>query len=159
MTHTPNQAAPWSDVEQAMYDLVHQHPGGAVALAPLVRMNAGTLSNKVNPMMDSHHLTVLEGHAIQLVRQQFPLFHAEARAYGFISVPAPQLGNVADMELLDAWAAWHADIGETGTVIQSALKSGRITRRALREIKREMFEDFQRELELLQRLETLSDDD
>ena len=157
--HLMSHSLPYSDIDQAKYDLVHQHPGGAVALAPLLRMNPGTLSNKVNPLMETHHLTVDEAVQIQLVRRDFRLFHAEARAFNHIAVPAPDLGNVADMELLSAWADWHADIGETTALIREVLSGGRIDRRQLAEIKREMFEDFQRELELLQRLEALVDGD
>lgn len=147
-----------TDLERAMYSLVHDHEGGAPALAPLVRMNPGTLANKVNYRMDSHHLTVDEAVQIQLVRRAFPVFEAEARLFGFITVPVPRLRNVSDMQLLDAWADWHADIGETGAEIKKALQDGRITRAEIDAIRREMFEDFQRELELLQRLEALCDE-
>lgn len=154
MTHTKAI----SDIDQAMHDLVHTYPGGAPALAPLVRMNPGTLSNKVNPLMESHHLTVDEAVQIQLIRRDFCLFYAEGRLFNHACVPMPDLHNVADMELLSAWADWHADIGETGAMIKRVLEGGRITKCQLAEIKREMFEDFQRELELLQRLEAMADD-
>jgi hypothetical protein len=153
MTHIP-----YSDIDQAMYDLVHDYPGGAVALAPLVRMNAGTLSNKVNPMMDSHHLTVAEAVQIQLIRQAFPLFHAEARAFNQIAIPMPSVQPCSDMDILDAWAHWHQDTAETAMMIKQILDGVEISKRDLAELKREIFEDAQRELELLQILEAMCDD-
>ncbi|MGB0693710.1 MAG: phage regulatory CII family protein [Pseudomonadales bacterium] len=149
---------PISDIDQAKYDLVHDHPGGAPALAPLVRMNPGTLCNKVNYTMDSHHLTVDEAIQIQLIRQDFRLFYAEARLFNQVAVNTPDFDNVSDMDLLEGWAAWHADTGETADLIRQVLNGATITRQHLAEIRREMFEDFQRELELLHRLEAMVDD-
>jgi hypothetical protein len=149
---------PYSDIDQAKYDLVHDYPGGAVALAPVVRMNAGTLSNKVHPMMEGHHLTVDEAVQIQLVRQVFTLFHAEARAFNHIAIPMPSIKPSADMDILDAWAAWHKDTGETASMIKQIISGKRISKHDLAELKREIFEDAQRELELFQILEAMADD-
>ncbi len=154
MTHTPAI----SDIDQAKYKLVHDHPGGAAALAPLVRMNAGTLCNKVNPMMDTHHLTVDEAIQIQMIRRDYSLFYAEGRLFDHVTVACPEFDNVADIDLLNAWAAWHADIGQTAGLLQTVLEGAEITRSHLDALKREMFEDFQRALELLQRVEALRDD-
>ena len=48
---------------------------------------------------------------------------------------------------------------KTGALISEALNKKRILRSDLKAIRREVFEDFQRELELLQRLEALADED
>jgi hypothetical protein len=53
-----------SPLDEAQYRVVHDFKGGVVALAPLVRMNPGTLSNKVNPSVETHHLTVDEAVAL-----------------------------------------------------------------------------------------------
>lgn len=57
------------------------------------------------------------------------------------------------MALLDAWAEWDAECGETAQAIRNALSNNVITRKELEKIKSEMVEDFQKELELLTRLE------
>lgn len=157
MTHD-KKVQPMTDLEQAKYDLIHDHPRGAEGLGPIVNMNPGTLSNKVHPLITSHHLSVDEAVQIQLVRQQYPVFEAEARLFGFVTIPAPALDDVSDMDLLEAWANWHADIGETGQEIKKCLSERRVTRHALDRVRREVFEDFKCELELLKRLETLCDD-
>lgn len=150
-----------SAVDQAKYDLVHSYKGGAVALAPLLGENrsAAVLSNKVNPNSTDHHLTLDEAIALQLITQNYGLLKASATMLNHvvIELPTTDLANTSDLELLDCWASWQADCGETATVIREALSDGKIDRQELLDIKREMYEDIARELELLQRLEALAD--
>jgi hypothetical protein len=147
-----------SDVDQAKYEVVHDFPGGAARLAPLVAMRPGTLSNKVNPFQESHHLTVDEAIALQHATQDYRIFYAEARALGHVTVPVGDYAATSDVELLNAYAAFHREVGETAKEIQRALADRRITTAELTAIRREMFEDWQRELELLNRLEALCED-
>ena len=149
----------YSDIDQAKYDLVHDYHDGPKKLAAMVRMNLGTLYNKVNPTVDTHHLTVDEAIALQLAANTTSLIEAEARALGgvFLRIPL-DLACIGDLELLNAWAAWHVDTGETAAAIEQALSDGKLSRDELLKIKKEMFQDFQRELELLQRLEVICDE-
>lgn len=150
----------FSDIDQAKYAVVHDFKDGAERLATLIRMNLGTLYNKVNPSVETHHLSVDEAVSIQLATGDYRIVEAESRALGGVFVPIlPANTNISDMALLDAWAEWHIETGETAAVIRDALSDGKIDRHEVEKIKTEMFEDFQRELQLLQRLEGICDGD
>jgi hypothetical protein len=151
---------PWSDLDEAKYRLVHDyHPGGARGLGPLVRMNPGTLCNKVHPGMENHHLTVDEAVNIQAVLRRYDVLHAEARALGHVCVQLEDHSEASDMELLDAYAAYHADVGETAQAIRDALAHGDgITREAVARVERELFEDARAGFEFLARLKALAED-
>lgn len=147
----------YTPLEQAKYKLVNDYPGGAVALAPLVRMNRGTLSNKVNPDVETHHLTVDEAVSIQAFCKQYHVLYAEAAALGHVCIPLPQAdADLSDAALLDIWAEQQAEDGETAAAIRAALKDGDITKAEYQEIHKEVFEDFQAKLALLQRLGQLA---
>ena len=81
-----------------------------------------------------------------------------ARELGYVCVEIPDYSGVSDMELLNAWADWDAARGETGQAIKKALDDSIISGEEIVRIKKEMFEDFQKELALLARLEQLADD-
>ena len=150
---------PWSDLDEAKHRLVHEHPGGAKSLGPLVGINPGTLCNKVNPAMENHHLSVDEAVRIQAVRRRYDLLHAEARALGHVCVQLADHSQASDMELLDAYAAYHADVGQTAQAIRAALANGvGITREAVETVERELFEDARAGFEFLARMKALVED-
>lgn len=117
----------FSLLDEAKYPVVHDFKGGAVALAPLVRMKPGTLSNKVNPSVETHHLTVDEAVAIQHTARDCRILVAEAHLLGHTCIPLGELASVSDVALLDAYARYHAKVGETAAAIRAALADGRIT--------------------------------
>lgn len=143
-----------SNLDTAKYDTVHDYPGGAVALGPLAGMNPGTLGNKVNPTIDTHHLTLSEAVTLQALTKDYRILHAEAAMLGHVAIQLPQADACSDIELLNAYAAWTKDIGETAAAISKALE-GRIDQKALAEIHREMHEDFARALDLFARFKQL----
>lgn len=145
-------------IDLAQYQTIHNFKGGAVKLAPLINMNAGTLSNKVNPGMDSHHLTVRESIAIQSTTHTHSILQAQAQVLGFCCIELGDFSQVSDVELLNLYSQWHADIGETAQAINEALKDGKIERAEVQKIKNEFHSDIQKGFEFIARLEALIDD-
>ena len=136
---------------------------GAVALAPLVGqllgkpVNPTVLSSKVDPQNNTHHLTVDESLAIMQVTKDHSILLSLAHAVGYVCIPVVDtLANTSDMELLNAWANWQRDIAETVTVMQAALVDGDIEQHEVARIKVEVYQDFAKGLELLQRFEALA---
>lgn len=140
-----------------MYAVVHEFRGGAKKLAALVGMNAGTLSNKVNPAMEGHHLTVKESVTLQHTTRDFRILYAIAAALDHSCIPFGNFSRVSDVELLNAYARWHAEQGETAQAISDALADGRITRQEYGRVRREIHEDIQRAFEFLARMEAVID--
>jgi len=145
-------------IESAIYDTVHDHPGGAAKLALLVNMNAGTLSNKANPGMEFHQLTVKEAVAIQNVRKDYRILAAEAAALGYAIVPLGNFEGVSDVEVLTAYANYHSCIGATSAVVAEALNDQRVTKEEYEQCKREFFRAASTGLEFLSRMEALIDE-
>lgn len=145
-------------IEDAAYRVVHDFPGGAVKLAPLAGMNAGTLSNKVNPAMESHKLSVIEAVAIQHNARDYRVIQAEAQALGGVFLHLGPIPQVSDAEILTAYAAWHTDIGSTAKAIHAALEDGRITRDEINLIRKKFQAQIVTGFQLLDRLEAVCDE-
>ncbi|MBA1147410.1 phage regulatory CII family protein [Ectothiorhodospiraceae bacterium WFHF3C12] len=145
------------DLDLAIYKVVHDFPGGAPKLAPLVGMNAGTLSNKADPGMDSHQLTVRQAVAISHATKDARILHAQARALGFVCIPCGDYSGLSDLELLDSYAEWHAEIGQTAQAVRDAIADRRISAEEVRKVRRELYEDMARGFEFLARLESLQE--
>ena len=120
-------------------------------------MNSGTLQNKADPRMD-HQLTVREAVAIQTVAKDVRILRAEAQVLGHVCIELGEFNGVSDIELLNAYAAWHSEIGNTSRAIALALDDRWVTRAEYEAVKKEMFADAQRAFEFLSRLEGLIDD-
>ena len=143
-----------TDAQIARYNLVHKfkkgNKKGAEALAPLVNMNTGTLNNKVNYNLDSHHLTADENVAIQAATGNFEPIKADAIALGGVFTKLPEhIEDFNDDELLKAYLAMVKDIGETADMFNKAMEDGKIDAQELADIRRECFEDITRIMTLM----------
>jgi len=67
-------------------------------------------------------------------------------------VPQTQFRHVGDMALFEAWTASDIEHGKTAESIHEALNDKRIDEKEYHHIRAEMFVDFARQLELLNRL-------
>lgn len=150
-------------LQMAVYNTIHGYRSpngrerGAVALAPRCGMNPGTLSNKANPEMPSHILGLEESIPLQLVAVNYTILHSYAAALGHVAYQLPVHNDAGDVEILDAYAKVHERTGLKARAIREALKDGNVSRRELDEI-RALFDDEVRAgLELLTRLEALSE--
>lgn len=142
-------------IDEAGYRLVHDYPGGAPKLAPKVGMNVGTLLNKANPSQEKHQFTVREALAIQSLRGTTEMIDAEAQVLGGVFVRLGDFSGNSDLELLDLYAEYHAEIGETAQALRQALQEKTLTPALYREVEREAFEDAQAMFALLARLRAL----
>lgn len=128
---------------------------GIDGLAKKIGVNPQTFSNKCNPKQESHIPNILDILNIMDQTKNHSIIDQIARQYGYVCMPIADYTGVSDMDLLNAWAAWGAERGETEQAIQKALENGDISKEEFKEIKNEMFEDFQKELALLARLKYL----
>jgi len=151
-------------LDQAIYDTVHQYVGprgriGAVALAAQVGMNPGTLNNKAYPGNDDAQLNLRESIPLQRETHDFRILATYASLLDHAVIPLGDFAGSSDLELLDLYAGYHVEIGETAQHIRDAIATGRIRRRQVLTVRREMIEDMQAGLAFLARLEALADED
>lgn len=147
----------FSSLDEAMHQVVHQYPGGAVALAPLCGMRPGTLSNKVNPEYDGTSLFVSEAVVVQHAAKRFDILFAEAALLHHTCIPLGDFSRVSDMELLSVYADYHARLGAMAHSVSAAFADGRVTREECAQIKAAGFRAIQGFFEFVSRLESLID--
>lgn len=151
-------------VDRAIYDTVHEYVDastrqrGAVGLAPRINLQPGTLSNKANPTMDTHQLSLRESVPLQLLANDYRILRAYCLLLGHVAYPLPTADcKSSDVELLDQYASFHSAVGEKACAIRAALADGDISPAEMTEI-RSRFEAMVRTgLGLLSRLEALCD--
>jgi hypothetical protein len=139
------------------YELVHNAPGGASALAPVLNISPGTLLNKVNTKVATHHLSLDEALALQIATANYDLLKAEALTLGFIILPLPSTTLVSDIELLNAYTKVNKEFGEAANVMHEALKDGKITKDECKNFHTEVFDVINALLALAQRFEQLGE--
>jgi hypothetical protein len=150
-------------LDRAIHATVHEYQDertrhrGAVALAPRVGMQAGTLSNKANPTIETHQLGLRESIPLQIAAGDYRILHEYALALGHIAYRLPSSTKpVSDLALLDDYTAFHAAVGRKATAIRNALADGRIERAEVDDIRGEFEAAICAGLELLARLEVLA---
>ena len=144
----------WTPVQEAAYLTIHDY--GVADLAQLVGKAPRVLDNEVNPEMTRHKLGLDDSVVYQHAAGDPRILHAMARALRHVCLPLPdELRNVSDEALLDAYAHYHAEMGETAAKIREALDDGAVSAAEFREVEREFYEDVQAGFELLNRLREL----
>jgi len=147
----------FTTLDRAKYDVVHDFPGGAEKLGPLVGINPKTLDNKVNPNMDSHGLMIDEAVRIQHATKDYRILCAEAVALNHVCVPIGDFRLFSDTELLNVYSNFHVQVGEAAQQLNLTLEIG-VTREEAEIFRKEMFDVFQAGLELCHRLEAIIDE-
>jgi len=139
----------------AIYETVHGYINprtgkrGAAGLAPVVGMPASTLQNKANPAETFANLSMKEARSLMLATGDHRIGHQLMADIGEVCVPVPVHEFPADMDLLEAWAVWQAEIGETVLALKDALEDGRVTRAEVARVRNELAEDFAKGLAML----------
>jgi len=148
-------------LDQAIKDTVFNYKfgdsRGATALAPLVNMNAGTLSNKANPAMEQQ-LNLREAVSIMRTSGDFRILSAMAQLVRHACVPLPQpAAAVSDMALLEAYTQLHENIGRHATSFHKAIADRHLSAPEYSQISTDMYRVIQSGLGLLSRLEQIID--
>lgn len=151
-----------SDIRKSLYLLVHGYPrtrglSHVESAAAAIGRAPGTVYNKADPGNDSQEFTVSEALALTLNSQDYQFLHAFAAACDHAAIPLLDFRSSSDEELLDLFARAIAAAGEKANTIRHSLADGRITQDELRLIKQAVNKQIRAELELVARLEAISD--
>ena len=141
---------------QAVYETVHgfKHISsgkkGAPALSKVTGIKATTLQNKADRTNDNAILNLHEARTIMVATQDFEILRVLARELDYGVVPLPDISHLtSDMNLLEAHTEWVADFGETANEFKCALDDGKITKDEIDKIRKEMIDDFEKGMALL----------
>ncbi|AWL12791.1 hypothetical protein HMF8227_02339 [Saliniradius amylolyticus] len=137
-------------VERAAYDFVRRK--GARYFETLLGKKPNVLSNEVNPNTPTHKLGLLDSLLMQLDTSDFSILHTCNHVCGFQAVALGRnFHDTSDMELLNRYSNWHAEIGDVNRELNSALADGDISAKEYERIEREFFEAIAAGFEFLAR--------
>jgi len=150
-------------LDQVIYDTIHNYRDantgkkGPFALAKVVNMSGATLQNKANRNEEYANLNVKEARSVMLGTKDFSILHALAAELSFAAVPLPVADFPADMDLMVAITEWTTDYGETAAAIRDALNDKKITRKELEVIRKELVQDFEKGIKILDVMEGMAE--
>lgn len=150
------------DLDTAIHATVHEYVDplsghrGAVALAPRLGMQPGTLSNKANPLQDGHQLSLREAVPLQLCTGDFRILHSFAHDLGHIAYRMPDERGGSDLEILDQYAAFVAAVGAKAETLRRALADKTITAAEAAELRLRLEAVVRAGLQLCNRIEALA---
>lgn len=125
------------NVIDAAYGVVHDYPGGSVALAPRLKMSGAILRGKVNPNDAGHHLTLAESVRMQAITGDHRIIYAEAEELGYMLVRLPTVdADDFTAEALRTVKEFGDFIGKCGDV----MADGNVSKNELRAVERELIE-------------------
>lgn len=117
------------NVLDAAYSTVHDHDGGAAALAPRMGMAQAILNSKVNPNTSTHHLRLDEANKLMAFTGDFRMLHALAFEHNFVCIPKPQaIPEQTNMDFLEMLLELGESKGEVCKTIKQGWADRQITR-------------------------------
>ena len=128
--NTPSE----TDVIDAAFLIANHHKGGVRDLAARMGVSANVLQNKLNPNNSTHHLTLRESIALQLMANNPAILHAMAALLGYSCTPV--VPDQADGDPVEAFMAMQREVGEFTAAAADALQGNRaISRNEHRRVK------------------------
>lgn len=150
-------------LDQVVYETVHNFKDkvsggkGAAGLARAIGMQGSTLQNKADRKQEFAHLSLKEARSIMLVSGDTSILNTLAQQLGFAAVPLPHIDAPADTDLLEVWADWSNDFGETAATIKQVLEDGVITLSEVEKVRKELIEDFEKGLAIIDVLKGMAE--
>lgn len=123
------------DVLTSAFTLVHDHPGGASALARVLGKNAATLSHEVSPNYPTAKLGLVDAVALSVHTRDPRILNAFASRMGCMVVPLPEASG--DLDSFQAVAAAARAFGELAASVADAVADGSVSANELREVEAE----------------------
>lgn len=106
------------DVLVAAYQLVSDHPGGAVAIAPLIGKNSAALSHEVNPNYPSAKLGLADAVKLSVWSRDTRILNAFAAQMGCMVLPLPTAAPARNsLEAVSAMACEFADLLKSASMV------------------------------------------
>ncbi|WP_157669310.1 phage regulatory CII family protein [Chitinibacter sp. GC72] len=128
----------------AMYQLVHQFPGGSEALSAAmgkagVDCGASTLRNKVNPNQATHKLNVIELDTLMAITGDYGVIHALCANHGFVAAAVDRDAPACDLAVLElVTRVWRAN-GDVGKAVDDTLADGVVQHCEVQKVRSEVY--------------------
>lgn len=123
------------DVMSAAFNLVHNYPGGAVALAPMLGKNPATLSHEVSPHYPTAKFGLEDAVKASVWTGDRSIASAFASQVGCMLVPLPQVAG--DLNGFEALSKMAKEFGELVGEVGDTVSDGKVTPNELKRVQAE----------------------
>lgn len=127
------------NVDDALYALVHDYPGGSESLAPRIGTTAATLRSKVSLKITTHIPTVRDMRRLVGVSGDLRPLHALAQEFDHVMLPMPDSDAADDMAVLEAFAVCWSRNGDLAHLVHQALCDGDLTADEMKRIRQAVY--------------------
>lgn len=115
----------------------------------------GVLPNEINPNQHGHKFGLFDAIRLMKLSGDFQILRAIAAELGYSTYFLGDYSGISDVELLNCYSQFHAEIGDVNCAISESLEDGDIEQHEFERIERELQQVFSAALELLERLRAL----
>lgn len=117
------------NILDAAYATVHDHHGGASALAPRLGIKSpAVLNSKVNPNTETHHLTLLEASKLMALTGDYRILQTLCAEHGKAAIDLPDIPeSQRDHSLMDIFVRIAIQKGNVAQTFHDMMADGRIT--------------------------------
>ena len=123
------------NISLAAFHTVHDFPGGAVALAPILGKNPATLSHEVNPNYPTAKLGLEDAVKLAVWTQDRRMATAFAAQVGCMLMPLPEVPRAGTC--FAALSAMAREFAELVASVTEAAADGRVTPNELKRVETE----------------------
>lgn len=145
-------------LQDTVYHLAHDYPGGVPALAARMGKNPTVLMHKLNPNNSTHYLNAHEMDAIDDLTGTDRIAEYFARKHSFYLVKMQHLEGMDESALMDAFLDVSREWGTYCMEFQKAWADGKITKQEFRLLREQGIEVRQRMLALCDRIFQMVED-
>jgi hypothetical protein len=128
------------NVQTAAFNLVHDYPGGATALAPLLGKSASTLSHEVDPNYPTAKLGLADALKLTMLSKDRSVLNAFAMACHCMVLPLPACADGVDDDTFKGVTRMAREFAEVIGQISEVTADGRVSDNELRRVESEAAE-------------------
>lgn len=127
------------NLDDLVYHASRDYPGGLESLAGRMKMSYTILKNKTNPKLDSHHTNIRDLEIIgDFCDVNIQIAECFARKENAVVIKLPEMPDLSDMALLDAFMDIMRELGALSLEFQRAYEDGKITPKEFNKIEIEV---------------------
>jgi hypothetical protein len=143
------------DIDDILYGLVHDYPGGVATMAIRVKENENTLQKRVDPNTTTHHTPVKLAARIADVANSDDVAKWFAARRNMVCIPVPVDDDKSDMALLDLYLSDGEERGQWSSAVKVALADGMVDAGEYERINKEYLECCAAGAQLMARLKSM----
>ena len=144
-------------LQDAVYNTVHDYPGGAGSLAPRMKISTQVLINKANPNNQSNIASLRDADQLMAITGNYAILHALATNHGYVCIKCELDAPVGDLAVLELVTQVWKTNGDVGAAVEATLADRVVERREIKKVRAAIYRNQQAMLAMLARLEDMAE--